>query len=826
MLSRKNLLILITLILISCNIIYSADTITVGITDTPPIVYMEEGKAAGFFVELLEHIALEEEWHLQYRMGSLNQCIERLANNEIDLIADIGFSPERESLLTFNEENILYTWAAFYTLGDSDILDYSDLHMHTIAVEKDDYFVFDRYFGLQSILDRIGVEYHFITVDEYRDVLGTVAEGEAEVGVVNQFYGKVNADKYGLTRAELKFAPVSLRYASSGEKADMLLGTIDSYVDKMKKDSCSIYYRLMEKHIEKPKTHIPLWIIIILACLLLIIIIAVILLVSRNTTMQRQKRMLEKSRHKRTQYKKTLKEINRLRNRVIDGLPVGIILLDKSHSIEYINDLALSILNETDSYPEDIDLLSFEFVNRWGKPTGGSNPFVRAIEKRQNINQEQFLLRMPAGDKAVLMSSILFSDPVDNREYGLFTIEDITEIKNLEKEKTIVEEELFQSQKVDSVGRLASGIAHDFNNILTVIQTNAEVVLMNSEKRVEDVEESLIDIINASEVAANLTGHLLLFSSRQPFTVESVNINNLLRDFINTIRRIIRSDIQIEMKLDDDIGWIIADFNSVKQIILNLIVNARDAIKEQGGAIIVGTESRTVDNESSGHCAGESMPGKYTCFYVEDNGEGIGEEIKKHMFEPFFTTKDVSKGTGLGLSVVKTLIEKQNGFLDVYTQKGKGTRFTVCFPYADFIEENNVREEDSFNDLKGNGETLLIIEDDNIMLRTAQNTLGQFNYHVYPANSASQARTIFTENLDSIDIVFTDINLPDGKGTEIADEFISKKPELKFIFTSGYIDRGFDSTMTQYRHISFIRKPYMFRTLLSEIKALLDNEHK
>ncbi|MFO8061428.1 MAG: ATP-binding protein [bacterium] len=820
MYSRKNLFILIILIIISYSIVYSSDTITVGITDTPPIVYMENGKAKGFFVELLEHIAMEEGWFLQYRMGSLNQCIERLVNNEIDLIADIGFSPERESLLTFNDENILYTWAEFYSMDDRDILDYNDLHMHTIAVEKDDYFVFDRYFGLQFILDRIGIEYQFVVVDEYSDVLKTVADGNAEVGVVNQFYGSVNAGKFGLTRAELKFAPVSLRYASSEGDSNILLSTIDNYVDEMKKDSGSVYYQLMEKYIEKPRFQIPLWTKIILICFLITIIIVVALLVSRNAVLQRQRRMLEKSKYKRTEYKKTLKEINRLRNKVIDGLPVGIILLDKNYSIEYINDLAISILEKADSAPEDINLSAFELIDRWGKQSNSSSPFVRAIEKRQNINQEQFLLKMPQGNKAILMSSILFSDPVNKREYALFTIEDITDIKNLEKQKTIVEEELFQSQKVDSVGRLASGIAHDFNNILTVIQSNAEVVLMNGEKRVEDVKESLIDIINASEVAANLIGHLLLFSSKQPFTVEGISINNLLRDFINTIRRIIRSDIKIEMKLSDDIGWIIADFNSIKQIMLNLIVNARDAIKEQGGEIIVGTESKTVDDEDR-HSAGESMSGKYTCFYVEDNGEGMGEEIKRHMFEPFFTTKDASKGTGLGLSVVKTLIEKQNGFLDVDTQRGRGTRFTVCFPHSDFIEEHIRREDDSFNDLKGNGEAILIIEDDNIMLRTAQNTLGQFNYHVYAANSASQARIIFTENPDSIDLVFTDINLPDGKGTDVADEFISKKPGLKIIFTSGYIDRGFDSTMTQYNHISFIQKPYMFRTLLSEIKKLL-----
>ncbi len=666
----------IAIFLSSMFLIFSAlggevKTVRVGITDTPPLVYFDGGKVEGFFIDILEYIAKEEEWELIYTQKSLSECIDLLKERKIDLIADIGYSAERDNIVNFNTENVLITWAAFYAKKDINIVNYNDLEGKKIAVESNDYFVFDKNFGLEKTLKNLGIKYEFVYKEGYSDVLEAVAKGYADVGVANKMFGSRKAQKFSLYPSELIFLPVSLRYASAQTTDSSLIKIIDKHLAVLKADNKSVYYISLEKYIEPMKPRIPLWLVLVFSAISIATLLCLLLLYLKyrtNINKEKQKLESEESSHQYT--KLALSNLNKAMYEILDALPVGILCLNESYNLEYSNRYAENILFENNEKKNVKDL---DFEDEDGNITDRLYPFKYIKNGTHSFHAKSFVLSRNESKKDVLIGGMEFYDPAKKRKFGLFSVEDITDLKKLEKEKRSMEDKLVQSQKYEAMGQLVGGIAHDFNNILTIIQTNAEY----AEIIAPELKEQTQNIIDATSMGANLAVQLLCFGKKQPYVVELLDLNKIVDEFLNPIRRVIKREIKIEHNFDKKTPAIKGDFTTIRQILLNLIINAREAIGDKPGIIEIETFIRKITERKS-FSVGSSEPGGYSCVSVKDSGTGLDLNLINKIYESSFTSKE--KGNGLGLWIVKNAVLRESGFIDVESQSGKGAKFTVCFP--------------------------------------------------------------------------------------------------------------------------------------------------
>ncbi len=395
---------------------------------------------------------------------------------------------------------------------------------------------------------------------------------------------------------------------------------------------------------------------------------------------------------------------------------------------------------------------------------------------------------------------------------------EITEQKRLEAQ-------LFQSQKMEAVGTLAGGISHDFNNFLTVINGYAQISLKKMEES-DPLYRYINTILKAGKKAEDLTRQLLAFSRKQIYQAEIVDLNSLITSFENMMRRFISEDINMEMILSPKKPAIKADPGQIEQIFMNLIVNARDAIKQgdpdlKEKKIRIETTITDLDEHYIKNHPGSKV-GKFAYFSVTDTGVGIDKEIKEKIFEPFFTTKDKFQGTGLGLATVYGIVKQNNGYINVYSERGYGTTFKIYWPIADgsFISEEKSEYDES--QMKGS-ETILLVEDEEEVRGFASTALQSLGYTIYESENGKKALE-FVKNKSElkIDLLITDMIMPEMNGKELSNELKKLRPETKIIFTSGYTDNHIVHSGNLDKDINFIQKPFSENTLARKIRTVLD----
>ena len=395
---------------------------------------------------------------------------------------------------------------------------------------------------------------------------------------------------------------------------------------------------------------------------------------------------------------------------------------------------------------------------------------------------------------------------------------EITEQKRLEAQ-------LFQSQKMEAVGTLAGGISHDFNNFLTVINGYAQISLKRMEED-DPLYRYINTILKAGKKAEDLTRQLLAFSRKQIYQAKIVDLNTLITSFENMMRRFISEDINMEMILSPKKPAIKADPGQIEQIFMNLIVNARDAIKQgesdlKEKKITIETAITDLDEHYIKDHPGSKL-GKFAYISVSDTGVGIGKEIKEKIFEPFFTTKDKSHGTGLGLATVYGIVKQNNGSIYVYSEKGYGTTFKIYWPIADesFIVEEQAEYDES--QMKGS-ETILLVEDDEEVRGFASTALQNLGYTIYESENGKRALDFIKTKSDlKIDLLVTDMVMPEMNGKELSNEVKKIYPETKIIFTSGYTDNHIVQSGNLDKDINFIQKPFSENKLARKIRTVLD----
>ena len=399
------------------------------------------------------------------------------------------------------------------------------------------------------------------------------------------------------------------------------------------------------------------------------------------------------------------------------------------------------------------------------------------------------------------------------------TVEDVSERIERENVHQKVQAQLLQAQKMESVGRLAGGVAHDYNNTLSVILGYAELMQENTDPD-DPKYEYLQQIIKATLISADITRQLLAFARKQTIAPKALNLNRQVENLLKMLRRLIGENIELEWIPQADLGMVKMDAMQVDQILANLCVNARDAI-EDTGKISIETRSVTVDEDYC-HTHPEFRPGEFICLTVSDTGSGMDKSIMENIFEPFYTTKGKGEGTGLGLSTVYGIVKQNNGFINVYSEPGKGTTFNIYFSrHWGEVTQEPVRN--SATVTHGKGATVLLVEDDAAILNLSKLMLKSLGYKVISSQNPEEAIVRALENKERLNLLITDVIMPTMNGRELSNQIKSFCPDLKVIYMSGYTANVIACQGILDDDVNFLQKPFSKMDLAKKVRSALDD---
>ncbi len=402
----------------------------------------------------------------------------------------------------------------------------------------------------------------------------------------------------------------------------------------------------------------------------------------------------------------------------------------------------------------------------------------------------------------------------ENSTYNEVFVEDITE-------RRVLERQLRMAAKMEAVGRLSGGIAHDFNNLLGVIIGYSQMLARKIE-RDNPLHEYIVEIEKAGQRATSLTRQLLAFSRQQILTPKVLSLNELVSDMVKMLPRLIGEDIALSTKLEPAIGSVKADPGQIEQVVMNLAVNARDAMPS-GGRLTIGTADVVLDEMYARQHPG-SKPGKYVMLSVADSGVGMNSQTLQHIFEPFFTTKEVGKGTGLGLATVYGIMKQSGGYIWVDSELGKGSCFQIFLPR---VEEavTHVAEETSTSPNSQGNETVLVVEDAEPLRKLARTFLEERGFQVLTASSGEEALKVAAEFSGEIHLLLTDVVMPGMNGRVLAEQLLPKRPGMKVLYMSGYTDSFIAGHGVLEEGTQLLHKPFTEEVLISKVCEVLKSVH-
>ncbi|CAN5924024.1 hypothetical protein BH11MYX4_BH11MYX4_26960 [soil metagenome] len=395
---------------------------------------------------------------------------------------------------------------------------------------------------------------------------------------------------------------------------------------------------------------------------------------------------------------------------------------------------------------------------------------------------------------------------------------ELAERRRAEEEKNQLEVQLRQAQKMEAVGRLAGGIAHDFNNLLTVILSYA-AILKSTLPADGSADESLEEIEIAGERAAALTRQLLVFSRQQVLELRVLDLNRVVLEMQTIARTLLTENVELVVALGEDVGRIEVDQSQVEQVIVNLVVNARDAMPD-GGVLTVATKRVVLDAEQAARVG--IVPGAFAVLVASDTGVGIDEAAKPYLFEPFFTTKEAGKGTGLGLATILGIVKQGGGHITVESERGKGATFQAYFPRVELPLSTSPAKVSPLPATGGN-ERILLVEDDAQVRALMRNVLRRAGYDVIDARSPEEALVEDARVAGELPLLVTDVILPKMSGRELAERFLERRPDAKVLYVSGYTEDVIGQHGVLVPGIELLRKPITPELLLRRVRSVLDS---
>jgi PAS domain S-box-containing protein len=519
-------------------------------------------------------------------------------------------------------------------------------------------------------------------------------------------------------------------------------------------------------------------------------------------------------------------QLNRLARQyelILDAVGEGIFGIESQGRITFVNPSASRLLN----WPREEMIGRFhheELLPAEGglTPAWEQSPFFAVLRdgKVRHLEDGRFTRRdgasipvrctcAPVYEKDVIVGAVV-------------SFRDVSEVKQAEEALRRSEEQFRHVQKMEAIGRLAGGVAHDFNNLLTIISGYSDLLLCNILGPNDPAREGVDEIRKAADRAAALTRQLLAFSRREVLTPRILDLNAIISDMEKMLRRLIGADVRLSLGLAKDLGTVKADPGQIEQVLLNLAVNARDAMP-QGGNLLIETANVTLD-ETNVRVHSEVIPGPFVVLKVTDTGCGMDKATQARIFEPFFTTKGAGKGTGLGLATVYGIVKQAGGSIEVSSEVGRGTSFEVFFPRVDETPPVAPSSSSKKANFKGGKETLLVVEDDAAVRSLTRTVLSAHSYSVIEAADADDALRWVAENDHPIDLLLTDVVMPGMSGRVLAQHLELLRPGIKVMYMSGYTDDAVVRHGLMREEINFLQKPFSPETLASKVRAVLDRK--
>jgi PAS domain S-box-containing protein len=514
-----------------------------------------------------------------------------------------------------------------------------------------------------------------------------------------------------------------------------------------------------------------------------------------------------------TERKKAEEEVRKFKT-ISDRAGYGVVVTDLSGRISYVNDAFAEMLGYwseelisahasilyDDDHAKEMERL-LELLEREGKYVG----------------EEVWPKRKDGTTFPATMNATLITKSSGEPLLMAATCVDITERKRAQDEREKAEGQLRQSQKMEALGTLAGGVAHDFNNLLTAIRGYTDLALMKMPKD-DFISPYLCHIRDASTRAAKLTNQLLMFSKRHAVDYRRLDLNKVISNLLKMLNRLIGEKYSIVTDLSPELWRVNGDSGHLEQVLMNIVVNAKDAMPG-GGQIHISTE-----NDDSPAVPGSENGGLSVCLTVRDSGVGMDETTLSRIFEPFYSTKSAGKGTGIGLAVVYGIVEGHGGRINVESKPKEGSTFRIYFPAV--LEEADGDEEEpgSFEGLSGMGEKILVVEDEDDVRGLAEGVLDENGYTVFLARSGEEAFEVFRREGGNLDLVFSDVILPDRSGIEVVEQLLAQKPGLPVLLASGYGQEDSNYEAIRDKGYPFLQKPYQLTDLLKTIKRILVRE--
>jgi PAS domain S-box-containing protein len=478
------------------------------------------------------------------------------------------------------------------------------------------------------------------------------------------------------------------------------------------------------------------------------------------------------------------------------------------------NDAFLGLLGYT---REEVISQNTLKLKMWANPEDKAK-VIEILQEKGNIKDFEIQLVRKSGEIIDVLGSAEVIEMAEEK-YMLSLAYDITERKRGEKERKKLEEQLFQAQKMESVGRLAGGVAHDFNNMLGVIIGRAEMAL-ELDLSTDKLQHNLKEILKAGLRSADLTRQLLAYARKQTAAPKILDLNGTISGMLNMLRRLIGEDIDLLWIPELDLWKVKIDPSQVDQILANLAVNARDAISGVG-AITMRTDNVVIDDSNRAETP-EFIPGEYVLLTVNDTGAGMSQEVRKNIFEPFFTTKELGKGTGLGLSTVYGIVKQNDGFVYVASEPGKGTTFKIYLPRFE-AETVHVPSEEITVKRPTGTETILLVEDDEAILNLGKMILENLGYTVLAAGTPVDAIHLVEKHSGDIHLLITDVVMPEMNGRELAEQLSAIRPNLECLYMSGYTADVIAHRGILDEGVGFIQKPFLSEDLAAKVRQVLDH---
>ena len=505
----------------------------------------------------------------------------------------------------------------------------------------------------------------------------------------------------------------------------------------------------------------------------------------------------------------SLRETNEKLQSLVRAAPLAIIILDRAARVLQWNPAAERIFGWTES-----EVVGKPLPNI---PEEDKEAFDMTLESDWRGQPQADLKARRLQKDGTLIDVSLWTAPLRDREgqivASLRLFADITA-------RIRLEEQFRQAQKMEAVGRLAGGVAHDFNNILTVIGGFCDVALEGVAPD-DPVVSDLVEIKKASDRAASLTRQLLAFSRRQILSPKVLDLNSLIRDMEKMLGRIVGEDVDLRLALAERLGPIEADPGQIEQVLLNLVVNARDAMPN-GGQLVIETRDTTLETSYSDlHL--DTKEGDYVLLAVSDTGLGMDANTKSHLFEPFFTTKTEGKGTGLGLATIYGIVKQSRGNIAVYSEPSQGTAFKIYFPRFDkpSAQKNIVTVKPA---VVGGSETILLAEDEETLRGLAERVLSKNGYRVLTARDGAEAIKLLEAYEGTIHLVVTDVVMPKAGGRQVAEKAARKFHEIKVLYISGYTDDAIVLNGVLEAEVAFLQKPFSPDALVQKVRQVLDRQ--